>query len=168
MEKGTLFHSLKLSSIGPADVTGPDAVFEPENIDLAMKLHYLRGIYYFRAPAFAGFTLWSVKEPIFSWLNQFPAPCGRFRRGESGRAFVKCNDCGARLIQTTCDKTLDEWMEMVAKEEDGTSLEDLLCEKHFVGPELQFSPIFYLHVRFIILYFPLSFFIILYLPLSFS
>ncbi|KAH6778171.1 hypothetical protein C2S51_009483 [Perilla frutescens var. frutescens] len=140
MEEG-LIDSKKLTSVGPGNATGLDAAFEPGNMDLAMKLHYLRGIYYFGSEAFAGLTNFSVKEPLFNWLNQYPVPCGRFRRSESGRAYIKCNDCGVRLIQATCVKTVDEWMEM-----RNAALENLLCPNHVVGPQLQFSPLVYLQL----------------------
>ncbi|XP_057783664.1 protein ECERIFERUM 26-like [Salvia miltiorrhiza] len=141
MEEG-LIHGVKLSSVGPANVTGPDAVTEPHNIDLAMKLHYLRGIYFFGSGlAFAGFTILSVKEPLFTWLDQFPVPCGRFRRRDSGRPYIKCNDCGARLIQANSHKTLHEWLHM-----NNHDYDTLLCANHFIGPELQFSPLVYLQI----------------------
>lgn len=158
MEQG-LIHSIKLSSVGPANVTGPNAIFEPGNMELAMKLHYLRGIYYFGSQAFAGLTILSVKEPLFNWLDQYPVPCGRFRRSESGRAYIKCNDCGVRLIQAKCDKTVDEWLEM---KDNSTALENLLCANHFVGPELQFSPLVYLQVFIFTILFFLSSFLVHY------
>ncbi|KAH0640615.1 hypothetical protein KY285_037201 [Solanum tuberosum] len=60
---------------------------------------------------------------------------GRFRRAESGRPYIKCNDCGARFIEAQCDKTLEEWLEM-----KDTSLEKLLVSNQVLGPELAFSP----------------------------
>ncbi|KAI3459701.1 hypothetical protein Pfo_016364 [Paulownia fortunei] len=140
MEEG-LIYNIKLSSVGPGNVTGSDLIFEPGNMDLAMKLHYLRGIYYFGSQAFEGLTTLVIKEPMFKWLNQYPMTCGRFRRSESGRAYIKCNDCGVRFIEAKCDKTLDEWLEM----KDAT-LEKLLCSNQFIGPELSFSPLVYIQL----------------------
>ncbi|XP_015088310.1 protein ECERIFERUM 26 [Solanum pennellii] len=130
-----LIYNIKLSSVGPARVTGQDVVYEPSNMDLAMKLHYLRGIYYFDSQAFQGVTIYKIKEPIFIWFNYFYMTNGRFRRAESGRPYIKCNDCGARFIEAQCDKTLDEWLEM-----KDTSLEKLLVSNQVLGPELAFSP----------------------------
>ncbi|KAJ8547068.1 hypothetical protein K7X08_010654 [Anisodus acutangulus] len=130
-----LIYNIKLSSVGPARVTGQDVVYEPSNLDLAMKLHYLRGIYYFDSQAFQDFTIYKIKEPMFSWLNYFYMTVGRFRRAESGRPYMKCNDCGARFIEAQCDKTLEEWLEM-----KDASLEKLLVSNQVLGPELAFSP----------------------------
>lgn len=140
MEEGAMIHSLRLTSLGPGKQTGFDAVFEPGNMDLAMKLHYLRGIYYLRREAFAGVTTLNVKEPLFNWLNQYPVPCGRFRRSESGRAFIKCNDCGVRFSHAKCDQTLDEWLQ------DAPLREALLCPNHTLGPQLHLSPLIHLQV----------------------
>ncbi|KZV34872.1 protein ECERIFERUM 26-like [Dorcoceras hygrometricum] len=135
MEEG-LIHSIKLSSIGPGNVTAPDSIFEPENMDLAMKLHYLRCIYYFGSKAFEGLTPLVIKEPMFMWLNQFPVPSGRFRRTEGGRPYIKCNDCGVRFIEAKCDKTLEEWLEM-----KDDFHEKALTSSQIIGPELSFSPL---------------------------
>ncbi|GER41659.1 HXXXD-type acyl-transferase family protein [Striga asiatica] len=94
MEEKGLIYDVKLSSVGPGNVTGPDSIFEPGSMGLAMKLHYLRGVYYLERPAFEGLSTLEIKEPMFTWLNQYPPTCGRFRRAESGRPYVKCNDCG--------------------------------------------------------------------------
>ncbi|XP_059303323.1 protein ECERIFERUM 26-like [Lycium ferocissimum] len=130
-----LIYNIKLSSVGPARVTGQDVVYEPSNMDLAMKLHYLRGIYYFDSQAFQDITIYNIKEPMFLWFNYYYMTNGRFRRAESGRPYIKCNDCGARFIEAQCDKTLEEWLEM----KDGT-LEKLLVSNQVLGPELAFSP----------------------------
>ncbi|KAL3360055.1 hypothetical protein AABB24_016518 [Solanum stoloniferum] len=130
-----LIYNIKLSSVGPARVTGQDVVYEPSNMDLAMKLHYLRGIYYFDSQTFQDVTIYKIKEPIFIWFNYFYMTNGRFRRAESGRPYIKCNDCGARFIEAQCDKTLEEWLEM-----KDTSLEKLLVSNQVLGPELAFSP----------------------------
>lgn len=135
MEDG-LIYNIKLSSVGPGNVTAPDSIFEPENMDLAMKLHYLRCIYYFGSKAFEGLTALVIKEPMFMWLNQFPVPCGRLRRSDPGRPYIKCNDCGVRFIEAKCDKTLEEWLEM-----KDDSHEKALVSSQIIGPELSFSPL---------------------------
>ncbi|KAL6575575.1 hypothetical protein OROHE_000952 [Orobanche hederae] len=141
MEEG-LIYNIKLSSVGPGNVTGSELISEPGNMDLAMKLHYLRGIYYFERPAFWGLTTLAIKEPMFTWLNQYPMTCGRFRKSDSGRVYIKCNDCGVRFIEARCDKTLDAWLEM----KDVTLHEKLLCSNQCIGPELSFSPLIYIQL----------------------
>lgn len=130
-----LIYNVKLSSVGPGSVTGQDIVYEPSNVDLAMKLHYLRGVYYFESQAFEGLTVLNIKEPLFTLLNLYYMTCGRFRRAESGRPYIKCNDCGVRFVEAYCDKTLEEWLEM-----RDAALEKLLTPNQVIGPELFFSP----------------------------
>ncbi|XP_058195914.1 protein ECERIFERUM 26-like [Rhododendron vialii] len=139
-EEETLLYGKKISSVGPGQVTGEHVIHEPTSMDLAMKLHYLKPVYYFRSQAVDGLTTMDIKEAIFTWLNQFYPACGRFRRAESGRAYVKCNDCGARFIEAHCGKSLDEWMEM-REEEEEVSIERLLVPSQVIGPELPFSPL---------------------------
>ncbi|XP_011084205.1 protein ECERIFERUM 26-like [Sesamum indicum] len=136
-----LVYNIKISSVGPANVTGSDLIYEPETMGLAMKLHYIRGIYYFGSQAFEGLSTLVIKEPMFTWLNKYPQVCGRFRRTETGRAYLKCNDCGVRFVEAKCDKTLDEWLEM----KDAT-LEKLLVRDQALGPELGFSPLVYIQL----------------------
>uniref|UniRef100_A0A5B7BV86 Protein ECERIFERUM 26-like n=1 Tax=Davidia involucrata TaxID=16924 RepID=A0A5B7BV86_DAVIN len=133
----SLIYGTKISSVGPGTVTGQDVTHEPSNMDLAMKLHYLKGIYYFRSPAFQGQTIMDIKEPMFRWLDHLCVACGRFRRSESGRPFIKCNDCGVRLIESHCDKTIDEWLQIT----DVSLQAKLLVSHQAIGPELAFSPL---------------------------
>ena len=115
-------------------------------MDLAMKLHYLRGVYFFRKEAVEGFTIYDFKEPMFTWLNHFYWTCGRFRRSDGGgRPIIKCNDCGVRMIEAKCDKTIDEWLEM---KDSNSSLDKLLVSNNIIGPDLTFSPLVYLQVIF--------------------
>ncbi|KAL8491318.1 hypothetical protein ACS0TY_023080 [Phlomoides rotata] len=142
MEQG-LIYSRKLSSVGPGHATVSDSTFEPGNMDLAMKLHYLKGIYYFGSRAFEGLTTLDIKEPMFEWLDHYPVTCGRLRRDESGRAYIKFNDCGVRFIEARCDKSLDEWLEMA---DAAAAVENLLCYDQVIGPELSFSPLVYIQL----------------------
>nr|GLL41393.1 protein ECERIFERUM 26-like [Ipomoea trifida] len=131
-----LIYNVKLSSVGPGSVTGQDVVYEPSNLDLAMKLHYLRGVYYFESPAFEGLSVIDIKEPLFTLFNVYYMTCGRFRRADSsGRPYIKCNDCGVRFVEAYCDKSLEEWVEM-----RDAALEKLLTPNQVIGPELFFSP----------------------------
>ncbi|KAH0992607.1 hypothetical protein GBA52_004090 [Prunus armeniaca] len=130
-----LVYGIKLSSVGPGRITGSDVVHDPSGMDLAMKLHYLRGVYFFSSQAAQGLTIVRMKEATFTWLNVHYRTCGRFRRSESGRPYLKCNDCGVRFLEAQCDKTIEEWLEM------DLSHQKLLASNQVIGPELFFSPL---------------------------
>lgn len=140
-EKETLVYDLRVSSVGPGHATGSDVFHNPNGLDLAMKLHYLKVVYFFDSEAAQGLTIKKIKEALFNLLDYYFIPCGRFRRSESGRPFVKCNDCGARTIEANCTKTLDEWLAMM----DWPSYK-LLVSQQVIGPELSFSPSILLQV----------------------
>ncbi|KAF9606110.1 hypothetical protein IFM89_023133 [Coptis chinensis] len=63
-------------------------------------------------------------------------PCGRLRRSESGRPFIKCNDCGARFIEAKCDMSMNEFLEL-----NDCSLQNRLVYNQVIGPELTLSPL---------------------------
>ena len=48
-EQEHLVYNLRLSSVGPGSVTGSDVVYDFSGLDLAMKLHYLKGVYFFKS-----------------------------------------------------------------------------------------------------------------------
>ncbi|GFS45967.1 hypothetical protein Acr_00g0099240 [Actinidia rufa] len=133
----TLIYGTKVSTVFPGTLSGQDINQEPTNMDLAMKLHYLRGIYYFNSQAMRGLTTMDIKEPMFTWFNHFYTTSGRLRLAESGRPYIKCNDCGVRFIEAHCTKTLEEWLEI----KDEEALEKLLVPHHVIGPELALSPL---------------------------
>ncbi|PNX81219.1 omega-hydroxypalmitate O-feruloyl transferase-like protein, partial [Trifolium pratense] len=54
----------------------------------------------------------------------------RVRVSESGRAFIKCNDAGVRIVESHCDKTVGEWLD-----ENEYSLDGLVHD-HVLGPDL--------------------------------
>ncbi|XP_072969767.1 protein ECERIFERUM 26-like [Typha angustifolia] len=129
----------KISSVVPRTVTG-EIVRELTNMDLAMKLHYLKGVYYFKqSEIIDGLTIFTLKIPMFPWLDNYFSASGRIRRSETGRPFIKCNDCGVRIIEAKCSRTLDEWLEA----KDFSSWKHLVSEK-VLGPELHFSPTVYI------------------------
>ncbi|KAL1323322.1 hypothetical protein HN51_033659 [Arachis hypogaea] len=134
-QEESLVYDLRLSSVGPGRVSGTDVFHNPAGLDLAMKLHYLRMIYFFDSEVAQSLSIMHIKERMFPWFNHYFITCGRFRRSETGRPFIKCNDCGARFIEAKCDKTLDEWLEM----KDWGSYK-LLASQQVIGPELFFSP----------------------------
>ncbi|KAL5784305.1 hypothetical protein ACOSQ2_006697 [Xanthoceras sorbifolium] len=140
-EDKSLIRNIRLSSVGPGNATGSDVIHEPSGMDLAMKLHYLIGVYLFKKHAVEGFSTKVIKESMFYLLNEYYVTCGRFRRPDSGRPYMKCNDCGVRFVEAECEKTVDEWVEM----------RDYSLNKHLVyhlpiGPELSFSPSVYLQI----------------------
>ncbi|KAI3723417.1 hypothetical protein L2E82_34965 [Cichorium intybus] len=131
-----LVYDIKISSVGPGHISGQGAAQELTGMDLAMKLHYIRTIYYFRSQAFEGLSIMKIKEPMFYWNNHAYVPCGRLRRSESGRPYIKCNDCGVRIIEARCDMSLDEWLE---SRDDAR--QKLLVTNQVLGPDLFFSPL---------------------------
>ncbi|GJR43627.1 eceriferum 26-like protein, partial [Tanacetum coccineum] len=129
-------YDVKISTVGPGYVSGQGVVQELNGMDLAMKLHYIRNVYYFRRPALEGLTIINIKETMFYWLNHAYIPCGRFRKSDSGRPSIKCNDCGVRLIEAKCKMSLDEWLQ--SKDDEGHKL---LVPNQFLGPDLPYSPL---------------------------
>ncbi|XVF84582.1 hypothetical protein PTKIN_Ptkin17bG0048600 [Pterospermum kingtungense] len=136
-----LVYNLRISSVGPGRLTGSNVVHDLSGLDLAMKLHYLKGVYLFSSQAVEGLTLMHMKETMFYCLNDYYITCGRIKRTESGRPCIKCNDCGVRFVEGVCDKTIDEWLEIA-----DDSLHNLLVYHNPIGPELSFSPTIYLQV----------------------
>uniref|UniRef100_A0A2C9W7M1 Protein ECERIFERUM 26-like n=1 Tax=Manihot esculenta TaxID=3983 RepID=A0A2C9W7M1_MANES len=137
-----LVYNFKISSVGPGRITGSDVVYELSGLDLAMKLHYVKGVYFFSSQATRELNIMHIKETTFYWLNEFYMICGRFRRSEeTGRPYMKCNDCGVRMVEAQCDLTIDEWLE-----KKDCSLNKLLVYHQPIGPELCFSPPTYLQV----------------------
>ncbi|KAL9237837.1 hypothetical protein vseg_012338 [Gypsophila vaccaria] len=111
-----------------------------------MKLHYLKLIYLLDTQEIEGLTLKKIKEHTFAWLNYYYEACGRLRRTENGRPFIKCNDCGVRFVEVKCSKTIEEWLMM----EDNISFAHklLIPQNIVIGPELTFSPLVFLQVTF--------------------
>ncbi|RDX63557.1 Protein ECERIFERUM 26, partial [Mucuna pruriens] len=131
----SVVYDVRLSSVGPGRATGSDIFHSPGGLDLAMKLHYLRVVYFFESEAAKDLTIMKIKDAMFTWFNPYFITCGRFRRSETGRPFIKCNDCGARFIEAKCNKTLYEWLHL-----KDWSLHKLLVSHQVIGPELSFSP----------------------------
>ncbi|XVE95176.1 hypothetical protein REPUB_Repub02eG0073800 [Reevesia pubescens] len=130
----------RLSSVVPAKVTGNNKDFELTNMDLAIKLHYIKGVYFFKSEAVQGLSVHDLKEPMFEWLVYYFTTSGRIRRSsETGRPFIKCNDGGVRIVEAQCDKTIDEWL---ATNDNHNCLDHhLLAYNQVLGPDLAFSPL---------------------------
>jgi len=151
-------HGHRLSTVVPI-VTGEEVNYElAAGADLLHKLHYLRAVHVFRAPAFA---IEKLKEPMFPWLDLYFPVSGRLRRrqaadadgdaedGKDGdaavglwRPYVRCNDCGVRIVEVACDATVEQWLE--AEAERGGLCKALAYDK-VIGPEF-FSPLLYVQV----------------------
>lgn len=73
-------HGHRLSTVVPSSVTEVEgyALAEP---DLAFRLHYLRGVYYYAAgETVRGVTTKVLKDPMFPWLDAYYPVAGRVRR----------------------------------------------------------------------------------------
>ncbi|XP_019174431.1 PREDICTED: protein ECERIFERUM 1 [Ipomoea nil] len=133
----------RLSSVVPATITGEGRVLNLTNADLAMKLHYLRGVYLFRSEAVDGLNTGDLKSPMFRMLEDFYPAAGRIRTSpEDGRPFVKCNDSGVRIVEAKCSKTIDEWLDM----SDQSEYDHLLHHDQVLGPDLGFSPLVFIQI----------------------
>ncbi|CAD6247026.1 unnamed protein product [Miscanthus lutarioriparius] len=152
-------HGHRLSTVVPSSVTGEEVNYELADADLIHKLHYLRAVHVFRAPAFA---IEKLKEPMFPWLDLYFPVSGRLRRRQAadasgdaedgkdvdaavglGRPYVRCNDCGVRIVEVACDATVEQWLE--AEAERGGLCKALAYDK-VIGPEFFFSPLLYVQV----------------------
>ncbi|XP_050379188.1 protein ECERIFERUM 2-like [Argentina anserina] len=133
--------STRLSSVVPATVTG-DKVHELSNMDLAVKLHYIKGIYFFNSDAVGGLTIYELKKPMFQLLQLYFHAAGRIRTSETGRPFITCNDSGVRIIEARFDETVDEWLAMAV--EDDSAFDGLAYSQALGEPDLGFSPLIFL------------------------
>ncbi|KAI5011328.1 hypothetical protein ZWY2020_013465 [Hordeum vulgare] len=151
-------HGHRLSTVVPSSVTEVEG-YELGDADLAFRLHYLRGVYYYAAgEVVRGVTTKVLKDPMFPWLDAYYPVAGRVRRpaddaapaaaeqqqqrGEaSRRPYVKCNDCGVRIVEARCDRALDDWLR-----DGAVDRVRLLCYDKVLGPELFFSPLLYVQV----------------------
>lgn len=140
-ENGAL-HGHRLSTVVPGSATGDGVDRELTNTDLIVKLHYLRAVYYLKqSEVIDGLAITDLKEPMFPLLNVYYPVTGRIRRAEGGRPLIKCNDCGLRIVEAKCSRTLEEWLEV----EDSLRWRLLVPEK-ILCQELHFSPLVYMQV----------------------
>lgn len=129
----------RLSSVVPAKVTGDNKDFELTNMDLALKLHYIKAVYFFQSEAVRGVSAHDLKEPMFRCLEFYFTASGRIRRSEeTGRPFIKCNDGGVRVVEAQCDKTVHEWL--------ASNDHHSLAYDQVLGPDLPFSPLIFVQV----------------------
>ncbi|PAN40044.1 hypothetical protein PAHAL_7G287700 [Panicum hallii] len=149
----------RLSTVVPSSVTG-EVDYALADADLAFKLHYLRGAYYYPPGEVArGLTTKVLKDPMFPWLDEYFPVAGRVRRAEEGapagagaqaeaaaeggarRPYIKCNDCGVRIVEAKCDREMAEWLR-----DDAPDRLRQLCYDKVLGPELFFSPLLYVQI----------------------
>ncbi|CAN7127065.1 unnamed protein product [Brassica rapa subsp. narinosa] len=130
---------LWMSTVGSARPTETGTVHEPTGLDLAMKLHYIKAVYIYSAETARDVTVMHVKETFFTVFDQISWITGRLRRRDSRRPFIKCNDCGARFVESQCDLTVDEWLRVPDRSVDGSLVYHIP-----VGPELAYSPLIYI------------------------
>lgn len=137
-------HGHRLSTVVPSSVTG-EVDYALADADLAFKLHYLRGVYYYRSGD--GLATKVLKDPMFPWLDDHFPVAGRVRRAEAEgdaaprRPYIKCNDCGVRIVEARCDRDMAEWIR------DGAPGRiRQLCYDKVLGPELFFSPLLYVQI----------------------
>lgn len=141
-----LVYNKKISTVVPARMTPEEkSIHHLTNIDLAMKLHYIRGVYFFESKAVEGLVILDIKKAFFQLLNVYFPASGRVRRSEEGggRPTIRCNDSGVRIVEAQSSKKLEEWMDMI---KDDHSLNDHLVYKHVLGPDLGFSPLVFVQV----------------------
>ncbi|KAJ0254717.1 Protein ECERIFERUM 26-like [Hirschfeldia incana] len=140
-EGSSPIHSFRLSSVSAFRPTETGMTHEPNGLDLAMKLHYLKVVYIYSAETARDLTVMHVKGSLFQLFVHIPWIIGRFRRHDSGRLFIKCNDCGTRFVESQCDLTVEEWLRVPDR-----SVDESLVYHQPVGPELAYSPLIYIQM----------------------
>ncbi|VVA98523.1 unnamed protein product [Arabis nemorensis] len=141
-EEGSgLVHGFQLSTVTASRPTETSTTHETTDLDLAMKLHYLKAVYIYSAETARDLTVMHVKAPLFAVFEQIPWITGRFRRHDSGRPYIKCNDCGTRFVESQCDLTVEEWLRVPDR-----SVDESLVYHQPIGPELAFSPLIYIQM----------------------
>lgn len=136
-----LVYGFKVSSVVPARMSGEDKVHELTGLDLVMKLHYIRGIYFFNSEVGQAISIFNLKEGAFPCLAHCFVACGRIRvSDETGRPFIKLNDSGVRVVEAKCSKTIEEWLDM----NDHDKSVSMLVQNHSLGPDLGFTPLVFL------------------------
>ncbi|XP_021776348.1 protein ECERIFERUM 2-like [Chenopodium quinoa] len=154
--ENNLVYDIKISSVVPGKIAGENRTYELKGIDFAMKLHYLKGLYFFNNPNNTSdneegkktsfISILDIKKVMFDRLVVYFKTCGRIRvsSSETGeRASIKLNDAGIRIVEAQSSKTVEEWLAL----EGFLSLQDqLVYNDDGLGPDLPFSPLVCLQV----------------------
>ncbi|XP_023750489.1 protein ECERIFERUM 26-like [Lactuca sativa] len=128
--------NIRLSTVVPGEVTAANTIRRCTNADLAMKFHYIKGVYFFTKEAADGLIIFELKTAMSYLLNLYSTVAGRIRRRlENNRPFIKCNDSGIRVVEAESNTTVDEWVEMKC------DVSELAYSGHVLGPDLEFSPL---------------------------
>ncbi|KAI3689156.1 hypothetical protein L2E82_47106 [Cichorium intybus] len=128
--------NIRLSTMVPGQVTVANTIRRFTNADLAMKFHYVKGVYFFTKEAAEGLILFELKTDLSYLLSLYCTVAGRIRRRlEDNRPFIKCNDSGIRMVEANSNTTVDEWVEMKS------DMSELAYSGHVLGPDLEFSPL---------------------------
>ncbi|KAL3830383.1 hypothetical protein ACJIZ3_019185 [Penstemon smallii] len=109
-----LIHDVKLSSVVPASITAEEKrQHQLTNMDLVMKLHYIKTVHFFERDTVQGLGVDELKKAMFVWLEMYYPICGRIRWSDGGgRPYVKCNDSGVRVVEAKCCKTMEEYWQL--------------------------------------------------------
>ncbi|KAJ6822187.1 protein ECERIFERUM 26-like [Iris pallida] len=131
-----------LSTAVPASMTVDHTDYQLSGMDLAMKLHYLRILYYFQpSETIVGLTARErtsalLKDPLFLTLDHIRQVAGRIRKDGTGRPHIKCNDSRVRVVEVTWERSVEEWLEDRSPDRDSQLVPD-----EVLGPDLVFSPL---------------------------
>ncbi|CAH8384670.1 unnamed protein product [Eruca vesicaria subsp. sativa] len=141
---------VKISSVVPASLTGENKPRHLTAMDLAVKLHYVRAVYFFKGAR--DFTITNLKDITFPLLDLqcYDHVTGRIRildnnDDPSAQAihYIRCNDSGIRIVEAKVEGfTVQEWLDL-----DDRSIDHrFLVYDHVLGPDLFFSPLVYLQI----------------------
>ncbi|KAL0727112.1 hypothetical protein Bca4012_023205 [Brassica carinata] len=140
---------VKISSVVPASLTGENKPRHLTAMDLAVKLHYVRAVYFFKGAR--DFTIVDLKDITFPLLalQCYDHVTGRIRNLDnddpSAQAipYIRCNDSGIRIVEAKVEGfTVQEWLDL-----DDRSIDHrFLVYDHVLGPDLFFSPLVYLQI----------------------
>ncbi|KAF3612480.1 putative aminotransferase TAT2-like, partial [Capsicum annuum] len=148
MDVEKVISDVRISSVVPAKITGDDKIHhELTNMDIIMKLHYIKALYFFKNDVVQGLHIHDLKLPMFQLLQLYYKTSGRIRRSnddnDGGRPYIKCNDSGVRIVEAKCkSKTIDEWLMDMNID---ASYEELVYHQ-VLGPDLGFSPLVFIQV----------------------
>ncbi|XP_078437492.1 protein ECERIFERUM 2-like [Wolffia australiana] len=120
----------KFSTVVPAESSGEGRPVRLDDLDLALRLHRLRLVFFFSGPAGSVPTP-DLKLPFFPLLKPFFPSCARVRVSGSGRPFLHCNDCGVRIVETRSESPMDRWLDTHAP----------LAPDVVLGSDVNFSPL---------------------------
>ncbi|KAG5413857.1 hypothetical protein IGI04_001424 [Brassica rapa subsp. trilocularis] len=140
---------VKISSVVPASMTGENKPRHLTAMDLAVKLHYVRAVYFFKGTC--DFTIVELKNITFPLLDLqcYDHVTGRIRilnnNDPSAQAipYIRCNDSGMRIVEAKVEGfTVQEWLDL-----DDRSIDHrFLVYDHVLGPDLFYSPLVYLQI----------------------